>query len=142
LQNPENIFLVPLLVNQKYPSGLIFQIIKDETCVAKGGRFENIIRRFNRKNKSRSKKSFTISAVEISFNVESILSLFQTSSLSDEITRGMDVVIFAQQKSMAIPVSKHYKTRNAVPVMVMKTAKISHITLLISQKNFKVSNRN
>jgi translation initiation factor 2-alpha kinase 4 len=108
--NPENIFLVPLLVNQKYPSGLIFQIIKDETCVAKGGRFENIIRRFNRKNKSRSKKSFTISAVEISFNVESILSLFQTSSLSDEITRGMDVVIFAQQKSMAIPVSKHYKT--------------------------------
>jgi translation initiation factor 2-alpha kinase 4 len=102
--NPENIFLVPLLVNQKYPSGLIFQIIKDETCVAKGGRFENIIRRFNRKNKSRSKKSFTISAVEISFNVESILSLFQTSSLSDEITRGMDVVIFAQQKSMAIPV--------------------------------------
>jgi translation initiation factor 2-alpha kinase 4 len=102
--NPEKIFLVPLLVNQKYPSGLIFQIIKDETCVAKGGRFENIIRRFNRKNKSRSKKSFTISAVEISFNVESILSLFQTSSLSDEITRGMDVVIFAQQKSMAIPV--------------------------------------
>jgi translation initiation factor 2-alpha kinase 4 len=102
--NPENIFLVPLLVNQKYPSGLIFQIIKDETCVAKGGRFENIIRRFNRKNKSRSKKSFTISAVEISFNVERILSLFQTSSLSDEITRGMDVVIFAQQKSMAIPV--------------------------------------
>jgi translation initiation factor 2-alpha kinase 4 len=102
--NLENIFLVPLLVNQKYPSGLIFQIIKDETCVAKGGRFENIIRRFNRKNKSRSKKSFTISAVEISFNVESILSLFQTSSLSDEITRGMDVVIFAQQKSMAIPV--------------------------------------
>jgi translation initiation factor 2-alpha kinase 4 len=108
--NPEKIFLVPLLVNQKYPSGLIFQIIKDETCVAKGGRFENIIRRFNRKNKSRSKKSFTISAVEISFNVERILSLFQTSSLSDEITRGMDVVIFAQQKSMAIPVSKHYKT--------------------------------
>jgi translation initiation factor 2-alpha kinase 4 len=102
--NPEKIFLVPLLVNQKYPSGLIFQIIKDETCVAKGGRFENIIRRFNRKNKSRSKKSFTISAVEISFNVERILSLFQTSSLSDEITRGMDVVIFAQQKSMAIPV--------------------------------------
>jgi translation initiation factor 2-alpha kinase 4 len=102
--NLENIFLVPLLVNQKYPSGLIFQIIKDETCVAKGGRFENIIRRFNRKNKSRSKKSFTISAVEISFNVERILSLFQTSSLSDEITRGMDVVIFAQQKSMAIPV--------------------------------------
>jgi translation initiation factor 2-alpha kinase 4 len=102
--NLENIFLVPLLVNQKYPSGLIFQIIKDETCVAKGGRFENIIRRFNRKNKSRSKKSFTISAVEISFNIESILSLFQTSSLSDEITRGMDVVIFAQQKSMAIPV--------------------------------------
>jgi translation initiation factor 2-alpha kinase 4 len=102
--NPEKIFLVPLLVNQKYPSGLIFQIIKDETCVAKGGRFENIIRRFNRKNKSRSKKSFTISAVEISFNVERILSLFQTSSLSDEITRGMDVVIFAQQKSMAISV--------------------------------------
>jgi hypothetical protein len=103
--NPENIFLVPLLVNQKYPSGLIFQIIKDETCVAKGGRFENIIRRFSRKNKSRFRvrKSLTISAVEISFNVENILSLFQTSSSSDEIIRSVDVIIVAQQKSTAIP---------------------------------------
>jgi hypothetical protein len=112
------------LVNQKYPSGLIFQIIKDETCVAKGGRFEKKIRRINRKNKSRTKKSFTISAVEISFNVENILSLFQTSSSSDKIIRSVDVIIVAQQKSTAIPVSENYKTRN-VPnvVMVMKTAK-------------------
>ncbi|XP_044266232.1 eukaryotic translation initiation factor 2-alpha kinase gcn-2-like isoform X2 [Tribolium madens] len=98
-----NIVVCPLLISERYSTGMMFKImhfesVDQQSIVATGGGFDSLIQRCNKIKKKNQNCAFAMSAVEISFNVETILKLLKCNN----VTRGVDVLIVAQEKSMAI----------------------------------------
>jgi histidyl-tRNA synthetase len=82
-------------------SGLMFKVVlKDQTVIATGGRFESLLKRCGKKIGP------NLSAVDISFKVENILELLKKQHSSVSL---VDVAIRTKNKETAIPVSPRMK---------------------------------
>ncbi|XP_063914375.1 eIF-2-alpha kinase GCN2-like [Zophobas morio] len=117
----ENIFLNPLLMSEKHSKGLMFKITYGyclNTVLATGGRFNSVIRRCCG---NRGKELFC-SACEISFNVDNIVKLLTP----DKCARRVDVVIVADEKSVAIPLYKDLLNQNIKCEIVTELILSSH----------------
>ncbi|EFA04131.2 eIF-2-alpha kinase GCN2 isoform X1 [Tribolium castaneum] len=112
-----NIVVCPLLINERHSTGMMFKIMyisriigshppnvrtEEPSIVAMGGGFGSLIQRCNKMKKKKKNFVCALSAVEISFNIETILKFLKYNCT----TRVIDVLIVAQEKSNAVSLFK------------------------------------
>jgi hypothetical protein len=121
--NPDNIFLDPLLVNMTQGSGLMFKVVlKDQTVIATGGRFESLLKKCGKKIGP------NLSAVDISFKVENILELLKKQHSSVSL---VDVAIRTKNKETAIPLFTQLLSRGVRCEVVTKQESIQEISAIV-----------